>query len=314
MSKKKKQRFKIDKRRSQQREYVEHDERTYLRTWEISAKHKVFADEAIGEYKPKDKESRIGTVYVESHYADDEKIPAHMQVSTDRVKPSTDPGIRDMLDAGHGFIAHEPRGSVDGAPPATWRPTCKICGEPLTPTENVEWFCSYYDGTRPASMTCNCPSCLYFQDYMKGKYRPRGGRPPWYCKSKECEKIRKKLEKRRQRGTVSIEPKPVVTPLPDDIDELYRVMSDRCFELNHLIRERESRGEIEAARRKLNEAKRALGGWEPWNRGRHWVSPPEPREEDRSPLKRRGRNEPDWHLVHLRHKAKLGHYRHARPR
>lgn len=108
-----------------------------------------------------------------------------------------DQEIGDMLDSGHGFLI---RGI--GEPVAVRRTTCEICDGPLpTPGADPDWLCEYYDGTRPASPTCNCSWCLMYQEYLAGNYQPRGGRPRKQCGSAKCKRIAARIRKQRQRGT-----------------------------------------------------------------------------------------------------------------
>lgn len=109
--------------------------------------------------------------------------------------------VSDMLDSGHGFLVSDvPK------PRTERRTTCEICAGPLpTPGNDPDWFCQLYDETRRASLDCNCAWCLRYQDYLAGKYQPRGGRPRQRCGSAECEREAAKLRKRKQRGVV-VEP------------------------------------------------------------------------------------------------------------
>lgn len=114
-----------------------------------------------------------------------------------------DQAIKDMLESGHGFLVR----SAPELPKTLGRMTCEVCGGPLpTPGDDPDWLCQYYDETRPASPTCNCAWCLCYQDYLAGRYKPRGGRPRKRCGSKECDRKAKtaaqkikRLEKPREK-------------------------------------------------------------------------------------------------------------------
>jgi hypothetical protein len=117
----------------------------------------------------------------------------------------TDQGIADMLDSGHGFLVREV-----GKPKTVGRVTCEVCDGPLpTPGNDPDWLCQYYDETRPASLLCNCSWCRSYQDYLAGRYKPRGGRPRQRCGAKECDRQAAKLRKRKQRGAVEAAAEPV---------------------------------------------------------------------------------------------------------
>jgi hypothetical protein len=124
-----------------------------------------------------------------------------------------DQAVGDMLDSGHGFLVRKGK----ELPKTARAEVCEICGGPLpTPGNDADWLCQYGDETRPASLTCNCPWCLSYQDYLGGKYKPRGGRPRKQCGSAECKKIAARIRKQKERGTY-VEPEPKPTP-----DEAYK--------------------------------------------------------------------------------------------
>jgi hypothetical protein len=65
-----------------------------------------------------------------------------------------------MLDSGHGFLIRK-----QDEPKNPLRSACEICGGPLpTPGDDPDWLCQYGDETEPASLDCNCPWCLKYQD------------------------------------------------------------------------------------------------------------------------------------------------------
>jgi hypothetical protein len=110
--------------------------------------------------------------------------------------------VADMLDSGHGFLVRK----ID-EPKTVWRVTCEVCDGPLpSPGDDPDWLCQYYDENQPASLTCNCPWCLKYQDYLAGVFKPEGGRPRQRCGSKACDrkadaerKARTRLKDRRKR-------------------------------------------------------------------------------------------------------------------
>ncbi|MCU1697850.1 MAG: hypothetical protein JWR34_3913 [Mycobacterium sp.] len=102
--------------------------------------------------------------------------------------------VADMLDSGHGFLVRK----ID-QPKTVWRATCEVCDGPLpTPDDAPDWLCQYYDETQPASLTCNCPWCLKYQEYLAGMFKPQGGRPRQRCGNKACDR---KADAERKAGT-----------------------------------------------------------------------------------------------------------------
>jgi hypothetical protein len=107
-------------------------------------------------------------------------------------------GIRDILDAGHGFL-------VQGGGSTAYRPThCEVCGKPLNvrkPGEGPEWLCQLTDDeNQPARLDCPCNWCLHYQMWLNGSYQPQGGRPPQRCGSKECNRKAAAQRKQKQRA------------------------------------------------------------------------------------------------------------------
>jgi hypothetical protein len=108
---------------------------------------------------------------------------------------------RDLMSSGHGFLIRDP-----GEPPKTdWRTTCEVCGDPLPPPAAGEWFCQFRE-KKPASAMCNCNWCLHYQMWLRGEYRPRGGRPAKRCGTRECTKKAARERKRKSRARMSQKP------------------------------------------------------------------------------------------------------------
>jgi hypothetical protein len=111
----------------------------------------------------------------------------------------------DLLSSGHGYLVRD----LGAAPTTEWRQTCEVCGDHLPPPAAGEWFCQFRED-KPASVMCNCNWCLHYQMWLRGEYRPRGGRPAKRCGARECtrkagsERQRKSREARK--GAVSQKP------------------------------------------------------------------------------------------------------------
>lgn len=103
----------------------------------------------------------------------------------------------DMLDSGHGFVVR----SADPAPKTEWATDCEVCGDPILPSAG-EWICEFGE----PMMDCQCNACLYWGMWLRGEYRPRGGRPAKRCGTAECnrkaarERQRKSRAARKARG------------------------------------------------------------------------------------------------------------------
>jgi hypothetical protein len=125
---------------------------------------------------------------------------APLTIGTDgdhRGRSACDQEVGDMLDSGHGFLIRK-----QDEPKNPLRSACEICGGPLpTPGDDPDWLCQYGDETEPASLDCNCPWCLKYQDYMSGRYKPNGGRPRKRCGAKKCdtEATRRRQANKRAR-------------------------------------------------------------------------------------------------------------------
>lgn len=103
----------------------------------------------------------------------------------------------DLMEANQGFLIR----TVE-APKTTWRTTCQICDRPLPPSSAGEWFCE--NGSLPGTAdwdTCRCNWCLIRGQWLRGEYRPRGGRPAEQCGLSDCKRVADKLRKRKSRGT-----------------------------------------------------------------------------------------------------------------
>jgi len=112
---------------------------------------------------------------------------------------------RDLMSSGHGFMVRDL-----GEPPKTdWRQTCEVCGDPLPPPAAGEWFCQFRE-EKPASVMCNCNWCLHYQMWLRGEYKPRGGRPAKRCGTKECTRKaaseRQRKSRAARKGRVSQKP------------------------------------------------------------------------------------------------------------
>lgn len=103
----------------------------------------------------------------------------------------------DLMDASQGFLIR----TIE-APKTTWRTSCKICDRPLPPSAAGEWVCELGNlpGT-PEWDTCPCNWCLIRGQWLRGEYRPRGGRPAERCGLSDCKRVAAKLRQRRARGT-----------------------------------------------------------------------------------------------------------------
>lgn len=98
---------------------------------------------------------------------------------------------QDLLESGHGFMVR----TQLVAPKTEWRQTCEVCGDPILAAAD-EWFCQLGRPLRPASALCNCNWCLHYQMWLRGEYRPKGGRPAKRCGTAEC---KRKAARERQR-------------------------------------------------------------------------------------------------------------------
>lgn len=103
----------------------------------------------------------------------------------------------DLMEANQGFLIR----TIE-APKTTWRTTCRICDRPLPPSSAGEWFCE--NGSLPGTPdwdTCRCNWCLIRGQWLRGEYRPRGGRPAQRCGLPDCKRVAAKLRKRKSRHT-----------------------------------------------------------------------------------------------------------------
>ncbi len=120
-----------------------------------------------------------------------------------RVKPSILRGSRrnratgDLLNAGHGFLIR-----TYETPKTEQATDCEVCGRLLLPAAD-EWFCESVgpDGEHvPASSTCRCNWCLHYQQWLRGEYRPKGGRPAKRCGLSDCERLAARHRQRKSRA------------------------------------------------------------------------------------------------------------------
>lgn len=111
---------------------------------------------------------------------------------------------QDMLDSGHGFMVR----TQTVQPKTEWRTTCEVCGDPILAAAN-EWLCQlgHFGQSvepngpfRPASALCNCNWCLHYQMWLRGEYRPQGGRPAKRCGTAECKRKAARERQRRSRA------------------------------------------------------------------------------------------------------------------
>jgi hypothetical protein len=101
-----------------------------------------------------------------------------------------------MLTSGHGFMVRDL-----GSPPKTeWPRNCELCNEPLLPPAD-EWICEV--GNQPGSpgwSACACNWCLLRGLWLRGDYRPKGGRPAKRCGRPECTRKAARERQRRSRA------------------------------------------------------------------------------------------------------------------
>lgn len=119
--------------------------------------------------------------------------------------------VADMVASGHGFLVREVTRRVERST------ACEVCGEPLPgPSDaGTDWLCQFDDSLRtPASLTCNCNWCRSYQAYIRGEYRPRGGRPAKRCGSAECKRIAARDRQRKRRAAMRGEPAPAPQRVP----------------------------------------------------------------------------------------------------
>ncbi|WP_420879810.1 hypothetical protein [Rhodococcus sp. (in: high G+C Gram-positive bacteria)] len=102
----------------------------------------------------------------------------------------------DMMQSGHGFAIRD----IGAAPKTTWRTTCELCGTALPLPAADGWVCELdcEPGTREWD-TCRCNWCLIRGQWLRGEFRPKGGRPAKRCGTPECKRRAAAERKRRQR-------------------------------------------------------------------------------------------------------------------
>lgn len=102
----------------------------------------------------------------------------------------------DMLQSGHGFLIRD----IGTTRKTFWRTTCELCGTALAPPAAEGWLCEL--GCQPGSTEwdqCGCNWCLIRGQWLRGEYRPRGGRPAKRCNASDCKRKAAQERKRRQR-------------------------------------------------------------------------------------------------------------------
>jgi hypothetical protein len=119
-------------------------------------------------------------------------------------------------------------------------------------------------------LTCNCPWCLTYQDYLAGRYKPKGGRPRQRCGSKECDrkadahrKAQKRLEKRREKLAAETAEAEFGEPTREDLDAALENIESVPEEYR------------ETVRAKLEVKRENFDGYQPpvWNRKRRRNEP-----------------------------------------
>jgi len=102
----------------------------------------------------------------------------------------------DMLQSGHGFMVRD----LGERPRSDWAKSCELCGMQLLPPAG-EWVCEV--GNLPGSAewdTCSCNWCLLRGQWLRGEYRPRGGRPAKRCGTAECTRKAATARQRKSRA------------------------------------------------------------------------------------------------------------------
>ncbi len=107
---------------------------------------------------------------------------------------------QDMLDSGHGFMVR----SANSQPETAAR--CEMCGDPLIASADG-WMCEFTEPLTP----CGCNACLHRGMWLRGEYRPKGGRPAKRCGTEECNR---KAARDRQRKSRAARKKASVTETP----------------------------------------------------------------------------------------------------
>lgn len=102
----------------------------------------------------------------------------------------------DLMQSGHGFQICD----LGARPKTEWRTTCEQCGVALTPPAD-DWFCELEN--LPGNVEwdrCECNWCLLRGQWMRGEFRPKGGRPAKRCGTPECTRRAARERKRQQRA------------------------------------------------------------------------------------------------------------------
>ncbi|MBS1692267.1 MAG: hypothetical protein JST91_08600 [Actinobacteria bacterium] len=96
----------------------------------------------------------------------------------------------DMLASAHGYLIQD----LGDRPKTMPRDECELCGSPIIAKAD-EWLCEL--GVREDQ--CECNWCLLRGQWMRGEYRPSGGRPAKRCGTEDCKRRAARERKRRQR-------------------------------------------------------------------------------------------------------------------
>lgn len=103
--------------------------------------------------------------------------------------------VADLQSANHGFLIREQQ-----RPKTLWRTTCEICDGAL-PLIYEEWVCEL--GSEPGTVEwwcCECGWCQLRGQWLRGEYRPRGGRPPKRCGTAECNRKAARIRQSKSRA------------------------------------------------------------------------------------------------------------------
>lgn len=122
----------------------------------------------------------------------------------------------DMMQSGHGFQIRD----MGATPKTVWRTTCELCGVALALPAAEGWLCEL--GCQPGTEEwdqCNCNWCLIRGQWLRGEFRPMGGRPAKRCGTPECKRRAATERKRKQRAR---EKAKAALARFDEVSEQYR--------------------------------------------------------------------------------------------
>ena len=106
----------------------------------------------------------------------------------------------DLSQSGHGFVVR----SLGDPPKTEWRQTCEVCGDPMLPLSGT-WVCEVgHQAGSSGWNSCRCNWCLLRGLWLRGQYRPQGGRPAKRCGTAECTRKANRERKRQQRERESM--------------------------------------------------------------------------------------------------------------